>query len=378
MPDASDRPVVIAYILAGIGHKRAAEALGGALRARGHRAVHVVDMLDYMPAWLRWLYPRLYIFCVNRVPWLWAILFTTTDWPWVEWLGGPCRRWGNACLGHRFLRWLEEIQPSHLVCAHFLPPEVVGAWQSRHLPSLHVWAMVTDYRPHRWWVNAVVERYFVGLEETQAALEQIGVPADRITVSGIPVDYVFHAPQDVTVLRNAHQLAPDRLTLLITSGGYGVGPVVRLCRSLTVLSREAQARLQIVVVAGNNSALQRELLAWARGMHALVRVLGFTREMHELMAAADVVVTKPGGLTVTEAMVVGRPLLLFAPIWGQESGNAEILVRHGVARLLAQPDDCGPVIARWLESPEELAAMRAQLTTMRRTPASDIVWSHLR
>ena len=375
---SADQPVVIAYVLAGIGHKRAAEALGGALRARGHRAVHVVDILEYMPAWFRWFYPRGYLLCVHRLPWLWAILFSTTDHPWVERLARPGRRWSNRLLARPFLRWLTELKPAVLVCTHFLPPEVVGSWKTRHLPSLQLWSLVTDYRPHLWWVSEGVDRYFVGLEETRVALQHLGVSQDRITVSGIPVDGLFYAPADQAAQRRAHELLPDRLTLLVTSGGYGIGPVLRLCRSLGSIPDAAQGRLQVVVVAGDNPVLQQQLLAWSRTTKALVRVLGFTRRMHELMVAADVIVTKPGGLTVTEAMVLLRPLLLFAPIWGQESGNAEILVHHGVARLLQRPEDCGPLIARWLDHPEELSGMRAKLDAMRRQPATDIVWSHLR
>ena len=373
---ASPRRIVIAYITAGIGHRRAAEALAQAARADGHD-VHLVDVLDYMPAWFRWLCPRLYIFCVHFFPSVWAVSFYATDRSWVERLTGPFRRWGNRRMARRFLRWLTQLQPAVLINAHFLPPEVVAPWKKNHMPALQVWNVVTDYRPHAWWMVPGVDRYFAGLEETRDALIARGIPPQQIRVSGIPVDGQFYQPGEVEACRAKHVAAQDRLALLVTSGGYGVGPVERLCRSVLAMSPEAQARAQLIIVAGDNPALARRLARRSRDAGMPVRVLGFTREMHELMAAADVVITKPGGMTVTEALVVGRPLILFAPIWGQESGNAELLVRHGVAQLLRSPADCGPLIEQWLKDPAALAAMRARIAAMRREPATAQILSEL-
>src|SRR3990167_3916494 len=190
------RPIVIAYLLAGIGHKRAAEALAEAFRAHGHPAVHLVDVLDDMPAWFRWLYPRLYLVCVHHLPSLWAISFYVTDLPWAERLTGAFRRWSNRRLARRFLRRLQQLQPAVLISTHFMPPEIVGAWKAQHLSGLQAWTVVTDYRPHAWWIAPGTDRYFVGLEETRAALASCGVPDARVTITGIPVDAQFHQPLD--------------------------------------------------------------------------------------------------------------------------------------------------------------------------------------
>lgn len=369
--------VVIAYCLAGIGHRRAAEALAQALRAHGRAVVHLVDILDYMPAWFRALYPRLYLFCVHRLPWVWAALFTVTNLTVVERLKGPGRRWMNRCLGRRFMTWLTTVRPDVLVNTHFLPPDIVSPRRRRALPGLQVWSLVTDYWPHVWWKAPGVDRYFAGLEETQTELIARGVDPRRITVSGLPVDRQFSIVRDRAPLITTYQLEAQRLTLLVTSGGYGIGPVERLCRSLIDGARAAQDRVQLVIVAGENRPLKARLEALAHAAPCPVRVLGFTREMPELMTVADVVLTKPGGMTVTEALVAGRPLVLFAPIWGQETGNARLLVHHGLARLLRRPEDAGPLIAQWLQHPEELAAMRERIDAMRRQPAADIIWSHL-
>ena len=374
---ATPRRIIIAYITAGIGHRRAAEALAEAARAQGHE-VQLVDVLDDMPAWFRWLCPRLYIVCVHFFPWLWAVSFYVTDLAWVERLTGPFRRWINRRLAQRFLRRIEQLRPSVLINTHFLPPEVVAPWKRAHVPELLVWNVVTDYRPHAWWIVPGVDRYFTGLDETRDALVARGVPPALISVTGIPVTDQFYRVGDAAALRAKHALAPDRLTLLATGGGYGIGPMEQLCRSVLAMPQEAQSRAQLVIIAGDNPSLQARLTRWSRHATMPVRVLGFTREMHELMAVADIVITKPGGLTVTETLVVGRPLILFAPIWGQETGNAELLERHGVARLLRRPDDCGALLEQWLRDPSILRGMRQRIETMRRAPATAAILSELR
>jgi len=354
------RTIVVAYILAGVGHKRAAEAIAAALQARGQTMVHVVDVLDYLPAWLRWLIPRLYLICVHYLPWLWAISFYLTDRPWIERVTGEFRRWSNRRLAHRFLQWLQQVQPEVLICTHFLPSEIVGPWKIRQLPHLRVWNVVTDYRPHAWWIAPGVDHYFVGLHETQAALEQRGVPAARITVSGIPVSDVFYRAGDRAALRRQYDVHPTRFTLLITSGGFGVGPMERLITTLERSASGLHAVLQLVIVAGSNPRLEGRLKERAARSPFPISVVGFTSAMHELMAMADVIVTKPGGLTVTEALAVGRPLILFSPIWGQETGNAEVLLRRGAAQLLRRPDDLGDIIERWVREPQVFRAVCAR------------------
>jgi processive 1,2-diacylglycerol beta-glucosyltransferase len=345
------RRVLVVYALAGIGHKRAAEALGVAMRQRGNITCHIVDVLEYMPGWFRWLYPRLYHLCITRLPWVWWLIYAVTSIAWVEWWQGSARRGLNYLLAQRFVAWVVAQRPDAVISTHFLPAEILSVAKGRHRFTAQLWSVVTDYALHRFWWTPNTDRYFVGMDETRAALEALGVLGKPITLSGIPVDPVFGTVKNRAHLLRRYQLQSDRLTLLIVSGGAGIGPIERIVDALHDAPPGVHAQLQVIAVAGSNTQLQRRLQARVAQSAFPFHVVGFTRRMHQWMAMADAVATKPGGLSVTEALTVGRPLVLFAPIPGQEAGNARLLVRHGVACRLYQPADIVPLLQRWIRQP---------------------------
>jgi processive 1,2-diacylglycerol beta-glucosyltransferase len=344
--------VVVVYALAGIGHQRAAEALAEVLRTRGDIETTLIDVLDYMPGWFRWLYPRCYMVSVTRLPWLWAIVYTISDWAIVDWITGGLRRWGNYLLGRRFVAYLVAQQPHTIIATHFLSPEIAGIAKRRGLITSQLWTVMTDYCPHRFWVCPHTERYFVGLRESKELLEGLGVLPAMVIPSGIPVGMVFEQPVDRVEICAQYELDPQRMTLLIMSGGAGMGPVAKIVRALLRVPPEVQERIQLIVVAGTNHALQEQLIRLTHESLLPVRVLGFTDQMRQLMAVADIVITKPGGLTVTEALVAHTPLVLFSPIWGQETGNARVLVMMGVARRLDDPRLIRELVERWMHQPQ--------------------------
>jgi processive 1,2-diacylglycerol beta-glucosyltransferase len=181
------------------------------------------------------------------------------------------------------------------------------------------------------WLCRHAEQYFVALNETRVHLKALGVPEPLVTVSGIPIDPVFAASKDKRAMRRKHGLEEDRFTILVSAGGFGVGPVGHLMKALS--RREHRAR--VVAVCGRNEALRSELSGAIRAFPKTSKVaftlLGFTTEMDELMAAADLFVGKPGGLTTSEALAKGLPMVVINPIPGQEERNSDHLLEEGVA-----------------------------------------------
>jgi len=214
---------------------------------------------------------------------------------------------------------------------------------------------------HAQWLTREVDQYFVALDETRAHLVRLGIPTDTVTVSGIPIDPVFAEPKDRRAMRVKHGLDPDRTILLVSAGGFGVGPVERLVRSLLELQHPAQA----VVICGRSAPLKAKLDALAATVppaHGVrLKILGYTTEMDEYMAAADLMVGKPGGLTTSEALARGLVMVIVNPIPGQEERNADHLLEQGVAIRCNNLPVLAYKIDRLLDDPARLAAMRANV-----------------
>ena len=203
---------------------------------------------------------------------------------------------------------------------------------------------------HALWMEPSVNLYCVAAEETKARLVARGVKPEEVVVTGIPVAAKFAQPVDAVAVRKAYGLRDDLPTLLVLSGGFGMGPVAEILTELDKLPTP----LQTLVVAGRNEELRRDLAAQDR-KHP-THVLGFVRNMHELMTIAGLLITKPGGLTTSEALALGRPLFILNPIPGQEAANSDFLLQHGAAEKANRIEDLPFRLGKLLGS-KKLAAM---------------------
>ena len=360
--------ILVLSASAGAGHVRAAQALEHALVATGRvREVRHVDILQYTSKLFRRVYAEAYLDLVNRAPEVLGWLYDYFDVPWKH---ERLRLALDKLNTTRFVRLLERERPDWVVSTHFLPAEIIGWLRSKGRLTTRQAIVVTDFDVQGMWLTRHVDRYFVALDETRAHLERLGVPAATITVSGIPIDPVFAVPQDARAMRAKHGLAPDRTTILVSAGGFGVGPIEALIHMLL----ELQHPSQLVVICGRSEALKRRLdeLAAARPPHVspALHVVGYTTEMDEYMAAADLLVGKPGGLTSSEALARGLALVIVHPIPGQEERNADHLLEAGVAIRCNNLPVLAYKIDRLLADPRRLAAMRANARRLARPHAA--------
>lgn len=359
--------ILILSASAGAGHLRAAEAIETACRMRLPSAeVKHVDALTLTPAPFRRLYSRGYLDFVSRAPELYGVLYERTNRPPRSPAGDKLRLALERLNTVPFVRFVKEFDP-HVIChTHFLPAEIVGHEKRKgRVGAPHV-VVVTDFEVHRYWLCAGVERYCVAREDNRFHLEALGVPTDRVRVTGIPIDPVFAEQANVAALKSKHGVEGGVPTVLILCGGFGVGPVEALVTSLW----GAVAGARMVIVAGRNEALRERLSRRAARAPVPTRVLGYTREMHEWMAVSDILVTKPGGLTTSEGLALGLPFVVANPIPGQETRNATMLFEEGVAISGENPYTIGPRVARLLASPERLSAMRRRALALARPRAA--------
>jgi processive 1,2-diacylglycerol beta-glucosyltransferase len=238
-----------------------------------------------------------------------------------------------------------------MLCTHFLPLEITGAMLAKD-PAFRPFTacVVTDFEAHALWMEPSVKLYCVAAEETKARLVARGVKAEEVVVTGIPVSAKFSQAVDAAAVRKAYGLRDDLPTLLVLSGGFGMGPVAEILAELDKIPTP----FQTLVVAGRNEELRRELAAQDR-KHP-THVLGFVRNMHELMTISDLLITKPGGLTTSEALALGRPLFILNPIPGQEAANSDFLLQHGAAEKANRVEDLPYRLGQLLGS-KKLAAM---------------------
>jgi processive 1,2-diacylglycerol beta-glucosyltransferase len=290
--------------------------------------VQHLDVLKYTNKVFRHVYSKAYIDLVNNAPEILGWLYDHLDDPKKN---DPIRLAFDRLNANPFIRYLRRYQPDIAICTHFLPSGIISSLKGEGKVKVLNAVVVTDMDVHAMWLCRHAEQYFVALEETKVHLKALGIPEPLVTVSGIPIDPVFAESKDKRAMRRKHDLDESKFTILLSAGGFGVGPVGHLIQALARLPRPAH----VVAVCGRNAALKAEL---SEAVKALVKrssvsftLLGFTSEMDELMTAADLYVGKPGGLTTSEALAKGLPMVVINPIPGQEERNSDHLLEEGAA-----------------------------------------------
>lgn len=241
---------------------------------------------------------------------------------------GRFRAWAHHFTASNLRPLLIRERPDAVVCTHAFPCGAMAEYKRQFADAPPVVGIVTDFAVHGFWIHPNVDRYVVATEQMRGVLTSRHISASAIFVSGIPVRCEFAARvESPEALRERLDLPRDRYVVLLMGGGLGMAPVERMLYAL----KSVRAPLAAVVVAGRNTRIGRRLCATAEGVDYPVRALRFIENVYDYMHAADVLVTKPGGLTTAEALVAGIPMVLCKPLPGQEERNARVLADAGAA-----------------------------------------------
>jgi processive 1,2-diacylglycerol beta-glucosyltransferase len=350
----SEARILILSVGAGSGHNRAAQALHKAFGQLPQVAcVEWIDCLEYTSRPFRDLYSRQFLWLVRTAPALWAWAFEKTDVPWQQ---RHLRELLERLHTRALVRKILDFAPTACVCTHFTPAVIIARMLGRHTLATHLSIVVTDFYVHASWLTRRVCRYFVTHEENRIQLEAAGVPGDRISITGIPIDPVFENPPDRSGTRQSSGLREDRPVILLCAGTAGSGRPEAILRFLEAIRTPAQ----FVIVCGRNEKLKARLTQ-AVGRQTTghdVRILGYTDRIHEWMAAADVYIGKPGGLSTAECLASGLPMVVWDPVPGQEIFNAGYLVEHGAGVVPSSGETLPWKVDRLLQNPGRLAAMK--------------------
>src|SRR6266436_1653844 len=361
--------VLLLSASSGAGHLRAAQALEQAFSARGDCIVEHIDAMKYASKLFQSLYHKTYISLANRAPDLLGLLYNRTDQPWNH----PRPRLAVDRLNVQpMIRMLKRVQPDLCVATHFLPGEILAWLIAKKKLRAHNAIVITDYDVHALWLCRTIDRYYVALPESAEYLAAIGIPREKLRVTGIPVDPLFAKSVGRNAVRKHLGLDPVAPIVLAAAGGEGVGPIEQLVSGLLELRRP----WQIVAIAGKSETMRKRLEALSRQAGSLpggaLRLcpVGFTTEMDQYMAAADLLVGKAGGLTTSEALARALPMVLIDPIPGQEERNADHLLEEGAAIRCNNLPAAGWKIAGLLDDPPRLARMRDAARRMARPHAA--------
>jgi processive 1,2-diacylglycerol beta-glucosyltransferase len=364
------RKIAIFSVSAGAGHLRAAQALQAAA-AKWYpetETVHI-DLMEYVPKLFRKVYTETYIKIIERHPALWGYLYDRSDREKADSSLNRLRIAIERLSTRKLSRVLKDLAPDLIICTHFLPAQLLSRKIAHGTFDRPVWVQVTDFDLHALWVHEHMSGYFAANEEVAWRMRNSGIHGDRIHVTGIPVMPVFSEPRSRFECSLELGLDPDRKILLMMSGGAGVGGI----ESLAARLMELDGDFQLVALAGRNEQLLDRLRRLASLYPGRLFPIGFTTTIERVMAASDLAITKPGGLTTSECLAVGLPMIIISPIPGQEERNADFLLENGAALKANGAEALAYRVEKLLNDPEKLATLRVNSLLIGKPEAARLV-----
>ncbi len=365
--------ILLLHASVGMGHHRAAVGLARALAAVPRTQVQVEDTLEHSRDIFRTLYAGSYLQIADRTPAIWSEIYARTDrhFPLLGLVNAI--RMVTTTLGVRGLEALvERSQPDAIICTHFLPLEVLGPLrQSGQVPPIY--GVLTDYRAHHFWACKGTDGYFVPTRETQDQMVMAGLPRAIVHVTGIPIDPAVAVPLDQARVRQTLELTPDEPVVLINGSGLAPARV----KAVVIELLEHRLPGTVIIATGRN----RELHTLLTDLHdtdaTTVRVLGPQPSLDPLIAASDVVIGKAGGLTVSEVLARGVPLIVLTPVPGQEAWNARHVVEAGAGICESETSEVAQAVMQLLQDPARRRSMALAAKDVGRPTAAATIASHV-
>ena len=336
----------------GSGHNMAGGVIERYLKATPGVYAEIVDVLELSNDAYQYLYGKTYFKLVDAVPWLVGWGYEANDPPFK--LKKPVEMFDRINTMST-VRRIRAFNPDVVVCTHFLPARLAALLLARELINAPIFVVTTDYDFQGLWLNPPFSRIFVAREETKAYMEAIGVPADRLTTSGIPVRPLFGEPVDADAVRKRYDLDATKPMLLVSAGAAGGSYTTAVVKQTLRMTNDFQA----VVICGANAELKSEVEHLVAGREHQYRVLGYSSDMPDLLRIASLFVGKPGGLSSSECMAAGVPMVLIKPIPGQEDRNSDYLLESGAAVKCNYEGTIGYKLDEILSEPGRLERMAA-------------------
>lgn len=336
----------------GSGHTKAAEAIEKILNCE----VKTIDFMSKKISLLNWLTKKFYLAALKFIPDLYDRIYKFVG---TKQSGIFARLLTSCTMYFPFVRLLKKYNPDVIVCTHPFPEAAASLWKFLHAKSEENFLLatvLTDYSLHEIWIYSEVDIYFVATEKMKKELAAHCRPNQEIYSSGIPIGSEFKSEEK--------NFSSPSFTLLIMGGGLGLGSIEETLIDL----ENFETPLKIFVIAGQNEKLLARLKNF-KSRHK-IKIFGYVENICELMKISDLLITKPGALTMTEAFASGLPMILHAPIPGPESENAAYAIKNGAA-ISAEKLKISEVIKKFFENPAKLVEMKLNAKKLSKVHAAD-------
>lgn len=362
----NEKTILLLSVSAGAGHVRAAEALRKTAEENlpSFKPVHL-DVMDFVPPLFRKIYADSYMKIIERNPSIWGFLYAQTDKkenPLIRKIRYAVQKLNTKKLFDK----IAELKPDTVICTHFLPAELLSKMIGEKKFHAPVWVAVTDFDIHSLWIQPHISGYFAASPEVAWRMKDKGIDPGRIYVTGIPIMPAFEKKHSRAECAKQLGIDPDMTTILLMSGGLGVGGIHLIAERLLSISAE----FQILALAGKNKVLLEELKKLERSFAGKLKSAGFTTTIEINMAASDLAISKPGGLTTSECLAMGLPMIVISPIPGQEERNADYLLENGVALKAHNAAVLEFKLMELLKNPAKLCEMRKSAARLGRPNAA--------
>jgi len=353
--------VIVVYASAGAGHLRAAEALVNCFKQK-HPEVEVklVDILDKSSPIFKFIYINSYNFMVHHASFIWRWIFAISKRGPLSVFARRISTFSRRMNTQAFEEFLMHEDVDVIVSTHFVSPEIAGRLKIKNKIKARLITVITDYDVHPFWISKGTDLYIVASEFTKKRLIQIGIPDKSIAVCGIPVDDKFIKTHDRLNLCQKLRINDDIFTVLIMTGSFGIGPIEKLAKALY---KETQA----IVVCGKNRKLFIKLSTLNLPG---IKVFGFVDNTDELMAVSDVIITKPGGMSVSEILVTELVPIFICAIPGQEEGNVLALRSYGIGQELNKVEQIKNAVLKYRDNPQIILEIKNRIRNIRKPLAT--------
>ncbi|MFT8315247.1 MAG: glycosyltransferase [Clostridium sp.] len=346
---------LILSVSAGGGHKHAALALKDyILKFEPVSEIKILDTIKYINPILNKVLIGGYLNTLKITPSLFGKIYRFTENTDKDAGISSFKNKLTEIMAHKILPAIEKFKPDIIICTHWYPVEMVSILKEKNKLNIPIVCIITDYAPHSFWIYPQVDSYIVSNNDMVEEMVHRGINRDSIFDSGIPVGSDFFDRYNRNDTLKELELDPNKQVILMMGGSLGMGRISEIYSQIA----NSTKNIQIIVVAGNNKKLYTKLMSIKKTSNVDTRILGFTKDVNKYMQCSDILITKPGGLTISEALICQIPIVLFSPIPGQEEKNEEFLLKHNLAISIGDGSNCREKIEKLLCSSETLKIMK--------------------
>lgn len=339
----------------GEGHYQAGEALSKTFLSLESSKIRVrhLDFGSFFFKKTDYLMRMIYLNMVHKTPEIWRLIYEkTADLTLDGW-----RKLAYGIGTKNLLNYIRQFHPRVIVCTHFIPAGILADFRKKGQLKTPLVTVITDYLVHGVWIHPGVDLYVVGCEDAYSRLLKAGVAPEKITLTGIPVRACFEKRPAKEEARQKLGLKRDSQTVLLMGGAGGLaGRETEIMESLSELAKGMS--VQFLIVCGADQELYNALrMKIAEEPDLKAEVYGYVDNISELMAASDLLITKGGALTISEALTVGLPLIMYKPIPGHENGNAYFVENGGAGIKVTTPEELKKRVKELLGNQSKLEEM---------------------